>query len=108
MSLIPPPIDYAKFFGDSELAEQTKLDKPAAFAWPLLEQINGLSQAYHAICQFRNAPLTDDMRAKITPENYAHRQTLLDLARRLIWAERNRLLEEFIELSPRASRLNIG
>ncbi len=108
MSLLPPTLDYTKFFGDPDLALQEKLSKPAIYAWPLLEQIDGLHRAYHAICQLRNVPMTDVMMAQMTPAQYGQRQALLDLARKLIWNERNKLLNEFVELSPKTLRLPIG
>lgn len=89
--------DYARFFGDMDLAKQS-LSNDETFSWSLLEDLHDANIAYRSLCRIRNR---NSAIVGLTPEQFGQRQALLDIARELLFAERRKLLDQFVRLAPR-------
>lgn len=62
--------------------------------WQPLRDINGLSEAITALHRARNRDFT----GKLSPDEQAQRITMIDIARRIIEAERELQLREFARI----------
>lgn len=99
MPLLQPTIEYAAFFGDDFERKEAQLFLHPNDTWPLLNEVHDLDNAYRGLCMLRNKQADSLALNNLSVEQYAQRQAILDIARKVIAGERNRLLEVFISLA---------